>query len=90
MAGKEKPLLLEREKPPRVLTAVKGADGLLRCPWPGQDPLYLAYHDEEWGVPRIRRPGPVREARPRWLPGGALLDHDPAQAPRVPQGVRRL
>ncbi len=51
MAGKEKPLLLEREKPPRVLTAVKGADGLLRCPWPGQDPLYLAYHDEEWGVP---------------------------------------
>jgi DNA-3-methyladenine glycosylase I len=51
MADKEKPLLLEKEKPPRVLTAVKGADGLLRCPWPGQDPLYLAYHDEEWGVP---------------------------------------
>ncbi len=23
----------------------------LRCPWPGQDPLYLAYHDTEWGVP---------------------------------------
>ena len=22
-----------------------------RCPWPGADPLYLAYHDEEWGVP---------------------------------------
>ena len=22
-----------------------------RCPWPGQDPLYVAYHDEEWGVP---------------------------------------
>ncbi|HEY3380786.1 MAG TPA: DNA-3-methyladenine glycosylase I [Vicinamibacterales bacterium] len=21
-----------------------------RCPWP-TDPLYLAYHDEEWGVP---------------------------------------
>ena len=27
------------------------ADGLHRCPWPGVDPLYLAYHDEEWGVP---------------------------------------
>ncbi|MFZ1961031.1 MAG: DNA-3-methyladenine glycosylase I [Methylovirgula sp.] len=26
-------------------------DGKQRCPWPGQDPLYLAYHDEEWGVP---------------------------------------
>jgi DNA-3-methyladenine glycosylase I len=21
------------------------------CPWPGTDPLYIAYHDEEWGVP---------------------------------------
>jgi DNA-3-methyladenine glycosylase I len=27
------------------------SDGLIRCPWPKQDPLYLAYHDEEWGVP---------------------------------------
>ena len=41
----------EREKPPRVMTAVAGADGRLRCPWPGLDPLYLAYHDEEWGAP---------------------------------------
>jgi DNA-3-methyladenine glycosylase I len=24
---------------------------LARCPWPGTDPLYVAYHDEEWGVP---------------------------------------
>jgi DNA-3-methyladenine glycosylase I len=22
-----------------------------RCPWPGDDPLYLDYHDQEWGVP---------------------------------------
>ena len=22
-----------------------------RCQWPGTDPLYVAYHDEEWGVP---------------------------------------
>ncbi|HTW36196.1 MAG TPA: DNA-3-methyladenine glycosylase I [Rhizomicrobium sp.] len=21
------------------------------CTWPGVDPLYVAYHDEEWGVP---------------------------------------
>src|SRR6201990_639822 len=27
------------------------ADGLTRCPWPGEDPFYVAYHDEEWGVP---------------------------------------
>jgi DNA-3-methyladenine glycosylase I len=27
------------------------ADGLTRCPWPKLDPLYVRYHDEEWGVP---------------------------------------
>jgi DNA-3-methyladenine glycosylase I len=27
------------------------ADGLPRCPWPRDDALYVAYHDEEWGVP---------------------------------------
>lgn len=26
---------------------------LTRCPWPGTDPLYVAYHDEEWGVPEF-------------------------------------
>src|SRR5918996_2653321 len=26
-------------------------DGISRCGWPGTDPLYVAYHDEEWGVP---------------------------------------
>ena len=26
-------------------------DGWRRCPWPKLDPLYVAYHDEEWGVP---------------------------------------
>jgi DNA-3-methyladenine glycosylase I len=28
-------------------------DNLARCPWPKQDPLYVAYHDEEWGVPEF-------------------------------------
>ena len=23
----------------------------VRCPWPGDDPPMLAYHDEEWGTP---------------------------------------
>jgi DNA-3-methyladenine glycosylase I len=22
-----------------------------RCPWPGDIPVYLSYHDQEWGVP---------------------------------------
>jgi DNA-3-methyladenine glycosylase I len=24
-----------------------------RCSWPGEDPLYVAYHDTEWGVPEF-------------------------------------
>jgi DNA-3-methyladenine glycosylase I len=24
---------------------------MTRCPWCGDDPLYVRYHDEEWGVP---------------------------------------
>lgn len=30
---------------------VSHPDGLARCAWPKLDPLYVAYHDEEWGVP---------------------------------------
>ena len=27
-------------------------DGLIRCAWCGvKDPQYIAYHDQEWGVP---------------------------------------
>ncbi len=33
-------------KPPVIL-----ADGLRRCAWCGSDPLYIGYHDTEWGVP---------------------------------------
>ncbi len=28
-----------------------GADGLVRCWWPGDDEGYIAYHDREWGRP---------------------------------------
>jgi DNA-3-methyladenine glycosylase I len=30
---------------------VRHADGVTRCWWPGDDPLYLRYHDAEWGRP---------------------------------------
>jgi DNA-3-methyladenine glycosylase I len=39
------------ETPPRPRTAVLHDDGRHRCPWATHDPLYVAYHDEEWGVP---------------------------------------
>ncbi len=33
------------------MSARAHADGLSRCPWPKDDPIYVVYHDEEWGVP---------------------------------------
>lgn len=36
-----------------------------RCHWPGTDPLYCAYHDEEWGVPE-------RDSKALW--GKLVLD----------------
>jgi DNA-3-methyladenine glycosylase I len=30
---------------------IRDATGVTRCWWPGDDPLYLRYHDEEWGAP---------------------------------------
>jgi DNA-3-methyladenine glycosylase I len=33
------------------LKSIKHPDGLERCPWCGSDPLYMDYHDTEWGVP---------------------------------------
>jgi len=35
----------------RELTAVRHPDGKRRCAWCSTDPVYLRYHDEEWGVP---------------------------------------
>jgi DNA-3-methyladenine glycosylase I len=35
------------------MTASPHADGRKRCTWPTQDPLYLTYHDTEWGVPEF-------------------------------------
>jgi len=33
------------------MSSLLHADGTHRCPWCGIDPFYMAYHDEEWGVP---------------------------------------
>ena len=35
----------------RKLKAQRHADGKLRCAWCPADPLYVVYHDTEWGVP---------------------------------------
>ena len=38
-------------KKPEPRPPILHDDGLARCGWPGTDPLYVAYHDNEWGVP---------------------------------------
>ncbi len=38
---------------------IEEAAEVVRCAWPGQDPLYRAYHDEEWGAPE-------RDSRALW------------------------
>ena len=44
----------------RKLKAQRHADGKLRCAWCPEDPLYVAYHDDEWGVP-VRADGALFE-----------------------------
>ncbi len=39
---------METDSSPLVDAQVKK---IVRCGWCGTDPLYVAYHDEEWGVP---------------------------------------
>ncbi|PPD44480.1 MAG: DNA-3-methyladenine glycosylase I [Methylocystis sp.] len=34
-------------------SVLQHADGLSRCPWAGLDPLYVSYHDDEWGRPEL-------------------------------------
>ncbi|MFP5353314.1 MAG: DNA-3-methyladenine glycosylase I [Actinomycetota bacterium] len=31
--------------------AATGGDGVVRCWWAGDDPVYVDYHDDEWGRP---------------------------------------
>ena len=35
------------------MSSLEAQDRRPRCPWPKGDPIYVAYHDEEWGVPEF-------------------------------------
>jgi DNA-3-methyladenine glycosylase I len=35
----------------RDASTIDHGDGKRRCAWCGSDPLYIRYHDEDWGVP---------------------------------------
>jgi DNA-3-methyladenine glycosylase I len=34
-----------------IVSSLRSSQFITRCPWCGDDPLYVKYHDEEWGVP---------------------------------------
>ena len=36
---------------PLAAGLTRHADGITRCWWSGEDPLYVRYHDTEWGTP---------------------------------------
>ena len=71
-------------------TAILHPDGRFRCPWPGTDPFYVAYHDEEWGVPEYDGRALFEKLILDGFQAGPVLDHHPAQARAVPRGLRRL
>ena len=53
-------------------------------PVAGVDPLYVAYHDDEWGVPECDDRALFEKLVARRISGRTVLDHDPAQTPRFP------
>ena len=55
-----------------------------KCDWCGDDPLYVAYHDKEWGSP-LRNEAAMFEFL--LLEGGTQLDHHTQKAPGLPLGV---
>lgn len=79
---------------------------IIRCPWPKEDPLYISYHDKEWGIP-VHDDGKLFEfltleaaqAGLSWLTvlrkrenyRKAFADFDPAKVARFTErDVRRL
>ena len=61
-----------------------GAPQVERCWWAGEDPLYIDYHDREWGFPVADDRAALREDLPRRLSVRPELAHDPRQARRFP------
>ena len=50
----KKPAAVKPKKAPKAITPPKYAgpgDNKIRCAWCLSDPIYVKYHDEEWGTP---------------------------------------
>ena len=74
---------MSTSSPSRSLRAVPE-----RCAWvPESDPLYVAYHDEEWGVPERDDRALYELLTLEGAQAGLLVD-DPAQARGLPSRLR--
>ena len=62
---------------------------MTRCFGDG-DPLYEAYHDDEWGRPVTDERGLFERVCLEAFQSGPVVAHHPAQAPRLPRRLRRL
>ena len=71
-------------------TSIHHPDGKARCSWPGTDPLYVAYHDTDWGVPEFDDRALFEKLMLDGFQAGLSLDHHPAQARQLPRGVRQF
>ena len=49
--GADRQRTVARQKPAKTGAAARHSDGKRRCAWCPTDPLYVAYHDDEWGIP---------------------------------------
>ena len=70
------------------MKAIKHADGLHRCPWPKDDPFYVAYHDDEWGVPEYDDRALFEKLILDGFQAGLVMDHDSAKARQFSKSLR--
>lgn len=62
----------------------------IRCPWAGNIPIYISYHDNEWGRPLHDDNRLFELLVLEGMPGGAQLDHHPQEEGGIPGGFRWL
>lgn len=54
-----------------------------RCGWVSQDPLYIAYHDNEWGVPETDSKKLFEMICLEGQQAGVIVDHRPQKTRKL-------
>ena len=80
----------EKPKAVRPVDALAHADGVSRCPWAGSTRSMSPITTRNGACPNGTTARCSRSSMLDGVPGRPLLDHHPAQAPRLPRRFRRL